>query len=279
MLLKRLKTVCISFCLATVACGSHEVLAAEEVEEFKLWLGHSKIRFAYETALIKLALNKTAEQYGDYNLEILTSALSSQRGLRMIREGKIHMFVSGDRINDRGYLRTIDIPIWDGLLGYRKLMVHKVNLPLFSQVNDIEELRQFRAGQGTNWTDILIYEANNIEVKTAISFPSMYGMLYAGRFEFLPLGVNEIDANLAEARIDYPELDIVPKLLIRYPLNIYIQVGSQQKQLAKRLEKGLKIAEKDGSWAELKEKYLSPYLETDDLDGFRVIRLEYPVQD
>ena len=69
------------------------------------------------------------------------------------------------------------IPVWEGLQGYRQLMIHEDNQTQFDNVTDLDSLSKLIPGQGDSWTEVLIYEDNGIKVMTAVDLTSLYNML------------------------------------------------------------------------------------------------------
>ena len=119
----------------------------------------------------------------------------------------------------------------------------------FSAVLNLEDLQQFTAGQGHDWPDVKILQANGIKVATASTYDGLFGMLQAARFDFFPRGINEAWQEV-ELQAN-PELTIEQHLLIYYPSPIYFFVNNKSIALAERIEKGLKLSIEDGSFDQL----------------------------
>lgn len=110
----------------------------------------------------------------------------------------------------------------------------------------LEALRRLRAGAGTFWSDTQILRANGFTVETTIKFDSLFRMLKAGRFDFIPRTREEIDAELAfHAGQGFAEL---PGLALQYRQPLYFFVARDKPQLAERLLRGLNLAAADGSF-------------------------------
>ncbi len=246
------------------------------VTHYTIWAASAPSRTEYEISVARLALDKTVGDYGPYELHVLTTPYSARRGHIQLLKGEYQFYVAGSALDydevRKHYLR-IDIPIWRGLLGYRQLMVRSDRVGDFANVASIDALKAYVVGQGSNWGDIAVYKAAGIRVATAIGFDSLFAMLNAGRFDFLPFGVNEVHGLLATAQEHY-DMTLVPNLVIHYPLNVYFQVGAQYPELATRLEQGLERAQEDGSFEALFRRYnqhITDYLKH---PGLRLIQLE-----
>jgi len=86
-------------------------------------------------------------------------------------------------------LLPIRIPLLKGLLGHRVLIIRKKEKRIFSAVLNLEDLQQFTAGQGHDWPDVKILQANGINVSTASTYDGLFSMLQAARFDFFPRGI------------------------------------------------------------------------------------------
>ncbi len=128
----------------------------------------------------------------------------------------------------------------------RFLLVRAAELPRLRGLQGLDELRGLRAGAGTYWSDTLILRADGFTVDTAPKFESLFRMLKAGRFDFIPRTREEIDAELAfHVNEGFAEL---PELALQYSQPIYMFVSRERPRLAERLRRGLALAAADGSF-------------------------------
>jgi ABC-type amino acid transport substrate-binding protein len=99
------------------------------------------------------------------------------------------------------------------------------------------------------WPDYALMKANNLSLVTAASYPELFKMLQAKRFDYFSRGIYQI---LPEAEAHAAEgLVIEDKLLLHYSNKIYFFVNKSNQQLAARIEYGLLAAQTDGSFLEL----------------------------
>jgi hypothetical protein len=102
---------------------------------------------------------------------------------------------------------------------------------------------------GAQWTDASIMEYNRLPLVKAVGYGKLFKMLAAKRFDYFSRGVYQIQSEVNF----YPELElqIEQELMLSYPNEVYFFVNKNNIDLAKRLETGLKIAQRDGSFDQL----------------------------
>lgn len=225
----------------------------------------SKGRIEHETKVVELALEKSRDQYGDYDLSVHETIYSRPRAIRALQLGEVVNAVSSPELTfytdiQPAPLITIDIPILQGMLGKRHVIVRRDRLQEFASLSSVQQLQGFTAGLGFDWIDQLFFEHNQLPFNTGTDINQLFTMLQHGRFDYLPLGVVEARPALAKSGLA-DELAIVDKLLIHYPLPVYIQVSANKPRLAERLRFGLQKAKDDGSLDKLFNQYYGKLVE------------------
>jgi len=222
------------------------------VTEANFWAtGYSEARAAYESSLAQHILAETVDDYGDYRFEQRFLGVNFDRGRRIVAEGdKVNFYTNP--IAPRGFkheraLNVIKMPVMQGLLGYRRIIVLKQNLEKFQRIHSFDDLKKLRAGQVSYWADVEIYNENKIPLVVSSGFDSLFHMLERGRFDYLPLGIGEAEKIVDAHNALCPDLAIVPEIIIYYPFPVFFQVSDKFPILTKRIEKGLKQAHSDGS--------------------------------
>lgn len=152
----------------------------------------------------------------------------------------------------------IRIPLLKGLLGHRIFIIREEDKALFSQIKTLEKLRQFTAGQGDSWPDYYILKNNNISVVGSSSYEGLFKMLERKRFDYFPRGVMEPWVEL-ETRSN-TSLVVDKHLMLYYPTAFFYFVHKDNHTLFKRIEQGLTLAIKDGSFDTLLNQH--PYTRT-----------------
>ena len=254
--------------------------ATDEPTVAIFWNGDmTQERVQHESEVIKLALEKSRDKYGDYVFRINSTLLSNQRVERELRDGDTINLTSSPiwMINERENppLVVIPIPIARGLLGYRKCIVRKADLPRFANIKTVEDLRELTAGLVGTWTDVDIFEGAGLSWQGGKTIEQLHSMLVRSRFDYLPLGSIEVEQSLENS--PYREqLAIVPDLIIYYPLPVLVQVSVNRPLLAERIEYGLRKSQADGSLDKLFDKHYAPVVHNLRSGKMRVIRLKNP---
>lgn len=143
----------------------------------------------------------------------------------------------------------IKISLIRELNNYRVLLIRAEDQPKFDQVRDINDLRKFTAGLGSQWPDADVMRNNDLTVIGSPAYLPLFKMLASKRFDYFPRGLYEV---WNEAKI-HADLGIVieKNIMLYYDAPFYFFVNKNNPQLANRIERGLKIAIADGSFEEL----------------------------
>jgi len=232
----------------------------------------------YELALLHEVLERTRPDYGAYEEQPFTQSVSDARAYQLVIEGRLVNLLAagvGQPPLEREMI-PVAFPIDKGLLGWRVSSIDRRSQDRLSRVKSIEELRQFRVGQGSDWADVRIYEYNKIPVETATDFELLFPMLLHGRFDLFPRGLFEIHRELAAYGKRYPDLAIEQHLLLHYPFCDAYYVSRSAPHLAARLKAGLERMEADGSLDALLNKHFGELLADLNLRQRVVIDLENP---
>lgn len=211
-------------------------------------------RDSYPLALLQLALDKSSEEFGDYELTPAPDHATATRALMELRPGgSLDVLWTMTTAEREAMARPIRIPIHKGLLGYRLLVVRSEDAPWFAAANDLTPLRTVLAGLGHDWPDREIFDANQLPALPVGNYEALFYMLQQGRFDYLSRGMLEAWAELDHRR----ELDlkVADRLLLYFRVANYFFVDPSDERLAQRIELGLEQALADGSFDELFYNY------------------------
>jgi len=172
--------------------------------------------------------------------------VSNARILNDIKSGELDVMWSMTTQELEQDYQALYIPLFKGLLGMRLAIVKKQNETLFSKVKNLNDLRQFVAGQGKTWPDTKILEANNLTVAKTLKYPNLFYMLEGERFDYFPRGINEPWDEIK--RHQSLNLVVEPNILLRYRAPLYFFVNKQNHQLKKALETALNDMLIDGQF-------------------------------
>ncbi|GAA0859578.1 hypothetical protein GCM10009114_33580 [Aliiglaciecola litoralis] len=200
----------------------------------------------YFVNVLKLALEKSKGQFGDYELEAVPVTMRQQRSFKSLESGLINLMwtVTSKQREQQAY--AIKVPLLKGLIGHRVLVIRKTDAAIFAAIKSLQDLAKFTAVQGHDWPDSEILEHAGLRVEKIILHNSMYKLVTSGIVDYFPRSVLEVTEELE--RFENDNLIIEPNHLILYPSAIYFFVSHSNTLLANRLEVGLKIALEDGSF-------------------------------
>ncbi|MBA5688967.1 substrate-binding periplasmic protein [Rugamonas apoptosis] len=235
------------------------------------------------------------EPWTPYIVELLTGALARAPGAtpdqwhwvetRMTQDRAMALLRTGKELDvywsmtsaprEQGVL-TVRIPLMKGLLGSRLMIIRKDAIDKFSQINTLDDLKQHIAiGQGLDWPDTAIIHAAGLHVVTSSSYETLFQMLRAKRFDGIALGVNEIDDELAKQHD--PDLVIEQHIALSYPAPVFFFISPRNPALAERIEKGLQLMLKDGSFNALFDKRWRKAQLVNQMKNRRVFQLPNPL--
>ena len=228
--------------------------------------------------ILRTALEKTRSKYGDYECSASTSIVPKKRIIddlgRDNRSINIIWNPTSDELEKK--ILAIRIPLRKGLLGYRIGLIRKEDQSKFDQIKTEDDLKKIIVGQGIDWSDNGVYHAHKINVVEA-PYAHLGKMLSAGRFDMFPRGVGEILGEYAQYHASYPDIVIEKNLLLYYQFPYYFFFNPKDKQLKERVEAGLQLMRKDGSFDAIFNKYNMTSIDKLNLKGRRIIRLSNPL--
>jgi hypothetical protein len=206
---------------------------------------------SYFPQLLVLALDKTISTDGPYNISYLNEKYTTNRLIAELSKDThlLNVMWTANSIERQEQLRPIRVSILKGLNSYRIFLIRKEDYSKFQEVNSLDDLRGFVAGQGAQWPDADVLVGNDMPLITVAQPDSLFPMLANKRFDYFPRGLYEIWSE--QPNHASKGLVIEGSLLLNYPSPIYFFVNNNDIALADRIERGLAIAISDGSFDEL----------------------------
>lgn len=232
-------------------------------------------RFKPYIEILRNALDKTRATYGAYRMT-QSVPMSEARYLAQLQTNGINVAWSSTSEDKERQFLPIRIPLEKGLLGYRIALISQKMQARVDTIKTMRDLSRLTVGQGLGWGDIAIYKANGIAVQTA-NYESLFPMVEAGRFDLFPRGIGEVFGEYDAYSKTYPQLAVEQHLALYYPWPYYFFFNRKDAALAKRVEAGLRIMLKDGSFDALFHKNYDHAIERAKLAHRRIIRLENPL--
>ena len=115
----------------------------------------------YFTSVLTMALEKTADTYGDFEIVYAAGQVGQEEAFSHVRRKKHFDLIWMMTSEKREYqLRPVRVPLFKGLLGYRVAAINTADLPVFANLDTVEELKLLVAGQGIDWPDTEILNVN-----------------------------------------------------------------------------------------------------------------------
>lgn len=232
--------------------------APSQAEPFKVTItgeGIHSVRedpsYFFENLLI-LSLEKTRATHGDYVLlhNNHKGGIARDRAMIIAGVGLDVMWGSATQERER-QMRAVPIDLLKSLNNYRVLLIAKDAQAQFNRVKTLTDLQQFSAGADDHWTDTTIMRDNGFRVVTSSSYSGLFKMLGAHRFDFISRGLHEV--GYETKAYNAAGLTQEKTLLLKYdtPIHYYFFVNKKNINLANRIERGLRLAQQDGSFDEL----------------------------
>jgi ABC-type amino acid transport substrate-binding protein len=273
---KVVRVISVFVSIISAASVSITAMAVDVVKPFES--PELMIRNAYAFEILTEALRRTVPKYGSFKEIPFKENLSVNRSqVEALKGNLINLLISNGDITDfHRAMLPIPFPIDKGLLGYRISFIRKVDQDKFDSIKNIDQLRSYTVGQGSDWGDVPIYRYNKIDVETVDTYDGLFRMLAARRFDLFPRGVIEATDEYREYGPRYPTLQMETHLLIIYPYANFFYVNKRDPRLAKRIQDGLEAMQKDGSFDKIFNKYFSHELSELNLANRTVINLINP---
>lgn len=234
-------------------------------------------RYDYDTAVLRLALEKTRAKWGDYRLQP-SPRMNFSRALKMLHDGTLEnpMFKlsASDSLCRR--LECAPFPVDLGIVGYRMFFVSpKVDEEL-TGVRDVDDLKEFSFGQGVGWLDVDILRAAGFRVLGFSSYEALFRLVALGRFDLLSRGVNEVEQEY-HAHSGIRGLTLNRTLGLKYPLPRFFFSDKEGVEAAQRVHEGLVMAYEDGSLKRLWDREYRSSLEFAGFGHMRFLAIDNPL--
>jgi len=227
----------------------------------------------YYLKLLELALAKSGVQY---DLHPSNGEVPSTLVIDTFKTGGIDIFWGPTTVAMEAQLQPIRIPIDKGIFGWRLLLINGRDRAKFAKITTLAQLRAIPAGQGRARTDNAILRANGLQTVEGGHYDTLFGMLAADRFQYLPRSVGVI----WKEQQTYADLgiEVESHLALHYTCPSYFFVARNNKPLEQAVEQGLRAAFKDGgSFDKLFWQYNGPAVEHANLSNRVVFELNNPL--
>lgn len=232
-----------------------------------------EFRSAYALAQLQLALDKAGSPL---RLEPSHYSMEQERALvNLEHNDRLDVAWSMTSIEREQRLLAVRIPLDKGLFGWRLALLPKNRAQLLKEVRNLDDLRQFSAGQGHDWPDSDILRGHGLPVRVSSNYGSLFRMLQAQRFDYFPRSVIEIWDELEHPRAK--QLVVDPHVLLHYPTAMYFFFSRKRPELAETVRIGMEKAIADGSFERLFQQHFAASLQRAQFDQRQLIELHNPL--
>ncbi|MFQ2343711.1 hypothetical protein ACK317_16295 [Aeromonas dhakensis] len=236
------------------------------------------LRSLYGQQLLQLALEKTRDSFGDYELRPAPSM--SRTRLRQVLQYNLYpnllaidSFPRPEGSHDLDYVR---FPVDLGILGYRICFVSPKQQQAVARVRTLSDLQQFIHGQGRGWQDADILRAAGFKVQEVDGYERLFKLVVRGRVDLFCRGANELLSEL-DTHKDLGPLMVDQHLALYYPFVHLFYSHKENQRALRRIRAGLQLAWQDGSLQALWLKTYQPALAFARLDQRQLFRLDNPL--
>ena len=244
------------------------------------WNGNkSPARQSYETALLQACLKATNEEYASVDMRIdNTDYPSADDEANIFANGTdILVTVAGNvKFKDKQKI-VIPQPLTKGLLGYRLLLVRDESLSKFAQITQPQQLQTLSIGIPETWADADLFRHNQYKVIEQGTLDDLFLLLKNGTFDYVALGVNEIEQIYQQQALPLGGISIEPSLMFYYPFPLLFYVNPNKSTLAERLSTGLKTIIHNGVFEQLFTEHCGQLVQRFNLQHRRTFSLTNPV--
>lgn len=209
----------------------------------------------YFVDVLKLAFDHTATE-GPVAIKANKSNDSSARDMMDLKLGQsIDVIWFGTSQELEANFLPIRISLLKDLNRFRVLLIRAEDQPRFDKIGSIAQLRKLQAGSGANWPSTAMLKRSQLPVLTVANTHLLTPMLKANRIDYMA-------RNLSEAWDEsqmYKDVGLALEqhLLLEGGVDFYFFVNKNNKPLADRIERGLQLAQADGSFDRLFDSVIS----------------------
>lgn len=235
-------------------------------------------RFSWNNQLLKLALEVSREEYGDYKIE-LAPLMSEKRIWESIRSQRFPNLLMSSPLDSKrtamGVYDYVPFPTEMGLLGYRVCFIPSSEKERIGELIADGRYAELVHGQHQDWEDVAILRANGYRVTTVDDYLSLFKMTAAGRFDLFCRGVTEIQGEWEKYR-SLGGFEVQPDLAFFYEFPSFFTTHKDNREVLERVEFGLKKAYASGALQKMFYRYKGKAIDFAKLHQRTIILMRNP---
>lgn len=233
----------------------------------------------YYIDLLNMVLELTSDEYGPYELNPVFNTTFA-RAKQIARTNAMDNFLFETSYSKKVHsdFEFVPLPIDLGILSYRVCFARRELLPSLAKVGSMAELKRYSIGQGRDWLDVGVLQANGFKVVELNNYLTLFPSVARGRFDLFCRSVHEI---LPEWRMhkNIENLVVEESFALYYPFPRFFWTNAKNKALIQRLSKGLKMALEDGAVLDLSLRHHKESIEFSKLSSRKLFKLHNPQLD
>lgn len=266
---KLLSVFCFLLCNAFVA-------SVEGKDIFKI-AANSHYVSGYWFELVSLALDRTSDEFGEYDIQVYNEVIGNERHrAEMLRGELINARIGLSTLEREQIYLPIKIPLRKGLLNYRLLVARKDKVKEIERKFRLSGLDGLKIGLVESWVTSSILRHHEFQVITIADSSKLFRLLLVDRYEVTLRGANEVYTELEIDEAEGEQFAIVPNFGVYIASPSYIFVSKQAPGLAERIEKGLELLIEDGTFDDTFYKWHADSIEKAQIDKRTFIQVDNP---
>jgi len=266
------------FSSGTIKAAELAIIPTPLIITHKLPELNSEERVLHEVEVLKLALDKTTAEFGPYELRGIPPMNRARTLVALshnVYPNLILQMSYEDELAEQEKLAYIPFPLDRGALSYRICFVRDALQATTRNITRIDQLKDYHFGVGIGWADGKILRYNGLQVIESGTVISLFRMTKAGRIDFFCRG--PIELRYEQQDLNSLELKSNTQLALYYPLPKFFFAHKDNQAALNRVQQGLEIAYKDGSFDQLWRKRHIDAIEHTHLKQRNIIKLENPL--
>lgn len=235
-------------------------------------------RREYANALLRQVLERTVPEFGPYAIAYAETHMERPRLFEALKEGRL-VNVTAYPADARWLkeLLAVPVPVDMGLQSWRIALIDKRQQGRLHKLRLPGELKQLKAGVGVAWVTLASLRDNGYAIVTGGSYAGLFEMLMAGRFDYLPRGINEIFQEYDERKAAFPQLAVEDSILLHDQVTSMFFVSPRHPRLQRRIAAGMESLLRDGTLERMVLEHHRGYLQRARICERR--RIELPGKD
>lgn len=225
-------------------------------------------RTGYPLALLRLAFQQNPALQ-KYILKPTEIKMPRGRSLKLLESGiAVDIFWSISTEERDSVLTKVDFDLYNGMFGYRLIMVNMEDKKEFEAMESIELLKLKIAALGHDWPDFKILQNNDFNVQGTSSYSGLFSLLHKKRVDYLPRSIFEVWSEVEHFR--NKNLEVVESFALYYPISFNYYLNNENKKLAELLLESLQLLSKKGDFDTLFSIVWQDSLARSDLDNKKI---------